>query len=283
MSRFTPSFQPITFRLAGWALALLGLCIAPAVAQEWIDDENRYPILNEVGLEEKLDAMVPGDVTFRDLDENAVQLGDFFGGERSIVLTLNYASCPKLCGLQLAGLAESLGQTNLEPGVDFDLITISLDPFEKADAAKAVLQGFLAKFGREVDTSAWHFLRGPEANIRTVADAVGFYYVKDEKSGEYAHPPSAMVLSPDGKICRYVNGFTPDAKTLRLSIKEASLGQSGSTFDKLLFFCFSYDSSTGKYSFVAWRLLRIGGVLTVISLITGIWMLQRSRAREESQ
>jgi protein SCO1/2 len=269
--------------LLGLMVALIGLCTPLQAAQEYVDQENRYPILNEVSLVEKLDAMVPGSLTFRDLDEKAVKLEDFFGGDRTIVLPLNYASCPKLCGLQLAGLAESLGETSLEPGEDYDLITISLDPNETAEAARAVLQGFLTKFGRDVDSSAWHFLRGSEVNIRAVADAVGFGYAKDEKSGEYAHPPTAMVLSPKGKVCRYISGFTPNPSTLRLSIKEASLGQSGSTFDKLLFFCFSYDTSTGKYSLAAWRLLRTGGVLTIVFLITGIWMLQRSRAREVSQ
>jgi protein SCO1/2 len=268
--------------LLGLMVALVGLCTPLQAAQEYVDQENRYAILNEVSLVEKLDAMVPGDLTFRDLDENAVQLADFFEGDRTIVLTLNYASCPKLCGLQLAGLAQSLGEISLEPGEDYDLITISLDPTETAEASKAVREGFLAKFGREVDRTSWQFLRGPEANIRAVADAVGFGYAKD-KNGEYAHPPTAMVLSPKGKVCRYISGFTPNPSTLRLSIKEASLGQSGSTFDKLLFFCFSYDSSTGKYSLAAWRLLRTGGVLTIVFLITGIWMLQRSRAREVSQ
>ncbi|MCA9000975.1 MAG: SCO family protein [Planctomycetes bacterium] len=283
MFRFPRALQSLAFTLAGCTLTFVGLCTAPAVAQEYVDDENRYPILNQVGVDEKLDAQVPGDVSFRDLDENAVQLGDFFKGDRTVVLTLNYATCPKLCGLQLAGIAEALGATDLEPGEDYTLVTISLNPYEKAEAARAVLQGFLAKFGRDVDTSAWHFLRGPEANIRQVADAVGFRYVLDPESGEYAHPPTAMVLSPEGKVCRYVNGFTPDPKTLRLSIKEASLGQSGSTYDKLLFFCFSFDSSTGKYTLAAWRLLRTAGVLTVFGIVTGIWMLQRSRRREESQ
>lgn len=282
-------FRPLRFTntsvvsLLGLAAALMTLGSPARAAQEYVDDTNRYPILNKVGLDEKLDAMVPGDVSFRDLQDQPVQLGDLFNGERSIVLTLNYATCPKLCGLQVKGLAESLSQSNLIPGVDFDLITISLDPDEKAEAAKLVLQGFLKTLGQPADSTCWQFLRGPEANIRQVADSVGYRYAYDEKSEQYAHPPTAMVLSPDGKVCRYISGFNPDPTTLRLAIKEASLGQSGSTFDKLLFFCFSFDSSTGKYTLAAWRLLRTGGVLTVVFLITGIWMLQRSRAREVSQ
>ncbi len=283
MFRLSRTSNASTLHLLGWMVAWVGLCSPFAAAQEYVDDENRYPILNEVSLVEKLEAMVPGDLAFRDLDENAVKLGDYFGGERTIVLTLNYASCPKLCGLQLAGLAQSLGGINLEPGEDYDLITISLDPKETAQASEAVRDGFLAKFGRQVDPSAWHFLRGPEANIRAVADSVGFGYAKDEKTGEYAHPPTAMVLSPEGKVCRYLSGFDPDPSTLRLAIKEASLGQSGSTYDKLLFFCFSFDTSTGKYTLAAWRLMRTGGILTIVFLITGIWMLQRSRTREVSQ
>ncbi len=271
------------FHLAGWSLLLVCLSAPLAAAQEYVDQDNRYPILEGVGLTEKLDEIVPGDLVFRDLQDKEVKLGDYFTGERSIVLTLNYASCPKLCGLQLGGLAQSLGRTDLEPGEDYDLITISLDPNETAEASEAVLQGFLTRFGREVDSSSWFSLRGTEANIRAAADSVGFGYAYDEKSGEYAHTATSIVLSPEGKVCRYIRGFDPDVKTLSLMIKEASLGQSGSAFDQVLFFCFSYDSSTGQYTLAAWRLLRTCGALTVVFLITGIWMLQRSRARDESQ
>ncbi|MCB9906531.1 MAG: SCO family protein [Planctomycetes bacterium] len=265
--------------LLTWTLVAL----APGARAMQVDPSVLPEELKGVNLEDRIGTQVPTDLAFKDIDDKPVTLGQFFQSDRPVLLTLNYASCPRLCGLQLRGLAVALGETDLEPGKDFDMLTISLDPNEESQQTRAVKQGFLDAFGRPVDGSAWNFLRGAEANIRAVADTVGFQYTKDEKTGEYRHPALTMVLSPEGKVLRYIEDLQPDQSTVRLSIVEAAQGKRGPSLgDRFLLFCYAYDPETGKYSLAAWRLMRSAGVLTIVFLATGFWVLQRARAREEN-
>jgi len=240
------------------------------------------PKLAGVELEELLGNQVPGDREFRDLKDAPLHLRELFQGDKPILLTLNYATCPKLCGLQLRGLADALSGLAIQAGSDYEMITISLDPNEKAEQTIAVRDGFIGFFPDGFDKSAWHFLRGQEADIRAVADSVGFAYTKDEETGEYNHPALAMVLSPSGEVLRYIKGLMPEPSTLRLAMAEAAQGKQGiSLGDRVLLFCYSYDSGTGRYTLAVWRLMRSAAVLTILSLLGGFWMLQRSSAKEE--
>ena len=269
------------------ALAL-GVLVHDAPAQRINLDVQKQPDasvmpkqLEDVNLSEKLGAQVPIGTPFRDLEEKSLEIGRLFQGDKPILLTLNYATCPKLCGLQLKGLADALSGLAVRPGEDYAMITISLDPTEKAAQTIAVRDGFLRHFPEGMDKSAWHFLRGEEASIRAVADAVGFQYSYDEETGEYLHPALAMVLSPEGKVMRYIEGLVPEPATLRLAIAEAAEGKQGlSLGDRVLLFCYTYSSETGKYTLAIWKLVRFAAVFTVLSMAAGFWMLQRSRAKD---
>ncbi len=285
-----PRIQLTSTRLSRSLLVLVAVLAAGPVdravgAMQLQTQADEMPKqLENVDLTERLGNQMPGELTFLDLENNEVQLGDYFEGHKPIIFTLNYATCPKLCGLQLQGLAQALGELNLDPGMDYDLLTISLDPEELPEQTIAVSKGFLSAFGRMVDPKAWHFLRGEAANIRLAADSVGFEYERDEKTGEYMHPALAMVLSPDGRVMRYVRGLAPEKFNLRLALLEAAEGKQGKSLgDRILLFCYSYDPDTGQYTPAAWRLMRTAAVLTLVFLAAGFWKLQRSRAREENQ
>ena len=221
------------------APAAFGQAVRPAEP-----DPNVVPFeVREVTVEEKLGDRVPGDLLFRDHAGGIVELGDLFDGTRPVLLTLNYSRCPKICDTQLRNLAETAAAMELEPGEDYRLVTVSIDPREGPRVSRGRRRGYLDVVGR----GDWSFLTGAPGAIRSLAAAVGFRYRFDPVRDEYHHPPVAILLTPEGVVSRYLHGLSFEADTLRLSLVEASEGEIGTTADYFPLVCYRYDPATGKY------------------------------------
>jgi protein SCO1/2 len=222
--------------------------------------------LDGVGIDEKLEAQLPADLIFTDPSGKDVRLGDLFDGERPVILTLNYASCPQLCGLQLNGFVKTL--ENMEDwtvGDQFRVVTISLDPNETAERSSDFRNALLSNYGRrEQAMSGWTFLRGSEEDIRQLADTVGFRYNYVEETGQYAHTAALMLLDPQGRVARYLYGIDFKPSTLRLSLSETADSKFVSTIDALILRCFMYDAASGSFVANAWNLTRY--VLSFLAL-----------------
>jgi protein SCO1/2 len=234
--------------------------------------------LDGVGVSERLDEPLPLATPFLNSRGDEVALGEFFSADRPVILSLTYTSCPMLCHLQLEGLVQSLRNVSLNPGEDFEIVNISIDPQESPRRARETRQKHLRGYGRPGIDDGWHFLVGKEASIREVADAVGFQYRWIPERNEYAHAAAIMICTPDGRVSRYLYGVRFPDSTLRLSLIEASKGRIGSSFDQLLLFCFHYDAATGKYSPMAFRIVQVGGCLTLAALLIGLvpyWLRSR--------
>jgi len=260
------------------ASSLLLAALSPALAQP-----TPQELTKQVGIDQNLDAQVPLDLTFRDETGAPVRLGDCFRG-KPVVLSLVYYECPMLCGLIFDGLLKSLRVLPLDVAEDFDIITVSFDPGETPQLAAAKKENCLRQYGRPGAAAGWRFLTGDEASIRALTDAVGFRYVYDPATDQYAHASSLMVLTPNGRIARYLYGIEYQPRDLKLSLVEAADGRIGSPVDQLLLLCYHYDPTTGKYGLVVMNSIRIGGFLTVASLLTFVVaMLRRERrsARRE--
>ena len=265
----------LTVCLLAMSMAFFALPVAAAAlpADPSVASERTEALpndLQDVGITEHLGAAVPVDLPFVDTEGRTIRFGDFLG-TRPILLTFNYSSCPMLCSLQLDGLAGALREVRLSLGKDFDVVTIGLDPQEKpermqATAARYAKQVDAEQVGRPEAASGWHFLRGEETSIAAMAKAVGFRYTYLEDVREYAHAAVAVLLSPQGKVTRYLYGVTYEPKTLRWSLVEASKGQIGSVADQVLLFCYRYDATKGHYAPFARNVMRLGGVLTVLLL-----------------
>jgi protein SCO1/2 len=228
--------------------------------------------MQEVGVTEHLDAQVPPDLPFVDTQEHPVTLGDFLDGKRPVILTLNYSNCPMLCSMQLNGLFEGLDKLEWDLGQNFQMVTVSIDPKESPIRARQTKQKYLKTYGRPGVAEGWHVLTGEEENIHRLADTVGFHYKYLPDSGEYSHVAALMILTPDGRVSRYLYGIEYSAQTLRLALVEAAEGKIGSTVDQLLLFCFRYDADKGRYGPAAVRMVQIGGTLTVV-LLGGVLMV----------
>lgn len=243
------------------------------------------PVAKSVeGLEpvEHLDAPLPLDLTFKDETGRFRKLSEFFDGERPVVLNLAYFSCPMLCNLVTEGLVEAIQEMeemDWTLGDEFRVLTVSIDPRDTPSAARERKQILVSGHHLPAAVGGWNLLTGREQNIRKLAETVGFRYEWNDYRNEYAHGAVIILLTPEGHVSRYLGGIKYDAKTLRLSLVEASDGKVGSTLDKLFLLCYHYDPTTAEYGPMAQRIMRAGGLVTLFVIAGGILLLQRSRRR----
>jgi protein SCO1 len=225
----------------------------------------RPPALQNVGIDQHLDAQVPPDLAFRDETGQAVKLGDYFG-RKPLILDLVYYSCPMLCGESLAGLTGSMRLLKFDAGKEFDVITVSFDPRETPELAAAKKADYVKRYGRNSAASGWHFLTGPAESINALTKAVGFQYQYDARLNQFAHATAIMVLTPQGRISRYFYGVDFPPKDLRMGLVEASQGKIGNAVDQVLLYCYHYDPATGKYGAVIVNILRLAAAATILIL-----------------
>jgi protein SCO1/2 len=241
---------------------------------------TRPPRLENVGIEQHLDAQVPPDVTFRDSTGNTVKLGDYFG-RKPLILNLVYYNCTMLCGEALAGLASAMRLIKFDVGNEFDVVTVSFDPRETPAMAAAKKIEYVKRYGRPSAASGWHFLTGQPESIDALTKAVGFQYQYDEKSNQYAHATAIMVLTPQGRISRYFYGVDFPPKDLRMGLVEASQGKIGNAVDAVLLYCYHYNPETGKYGAMVANILRlVATVLLLGGLLFILWRLDRAATQK---
>jgi protein SCO1/2 len=191
-----------------------------------------------------------------------------------------YYGCPMLCKLSADGLMSTLSTLTLQPGEDFSIVTLSFDPREKPELSAGARQMAIERCGAEAVERGWRFLTGNESEIAAVTEAVGFRYMFDEKTGQYAHATGVFVLTPDGVISRYLSGIDYSPRDLRLAVVEASGGKVGAVSDQVLLLCYLYDPTTGKYGLAIITAVRAAGLVTVGALAAAIVvMLRRERRR----
>ena len=238
-------------------------------------------ILQQIGVDEHLRAQVPLTATFRDHRGRRVRLSDLVDGTKPVLLNLAYHSCPQLCSMVQDAVVKSIEQIPWGVGDEYDVVTISIDPRDRPQDAARVRQRILAKYDRPDAGTGWHFLVGDEANIRAVTEAVGFRYFYDAEQGQYGHPATIMLLTPHGKIARYLYGLEFAPNDVRIGLFEASEGRSINTIEQLILYCYHYDPHGSKYVLIAAKVMKLSGALTLGSLVAFIgilwWRFERRR------
>ena len=237
---------------------------------------QKLPGLQFVGIEQHLNAEIPADLAFRDELGNNVKLGDYFASGRPVILNLGYYQCPMLCGEVLQGLTGSLKVLTFDVGKDFDVVTVSFDPHETPDMAATKKRDIMRRYGRAGADKGWHFLTGSAESINALTKAVGFQFQWDEKTQQYAHATTIVVLTPDRHVAQYFYGVEFPPKDLRLGLVEASQNKIGSITDQMLLYCYHYDPRTGKYGAIISRIMSIAGAATILFLGTFIFILYRA-------
>ncbi|MBM4346520.1 MAG: SCO family protein, partial [Deltaproteobacteria bacterium] len=210
-----------------------------------------------IGIDEKLGQVIPLDLTFRDETDHPVPLKKLIG--HPTILALVYYSCPDVCSFLLHNLAGTLTQLLAEPGKEYGVVAVSFDETEKPELAREKKKLYLSMIEKPFPEDAWSFLTGDQENIQKLADSVGFRFKREGKA--FQHPVALIVLSPNGKITRYLYGMEFLPFDLKMAILEASEGRVGPTISKVLRFCFSYDPKGRKYVF---NTLKVTGIVTFI-------------------
>lgn len=240
--------------------------------------------LEGVGITEKLGESIPLDLSFTDENGKAVTLRDYFSSGKPVILNLGYFGCPMLCGLVMNGMTDAIKDISLAPGTDYTVLSISFDPSETHTLARVKKQNYIRELGKPTAAAGWHFLTGSEANIKAITDAVGFQFKWIEARREFAHAAAIIVLTPEGKLSRYLYGTTFPPQTVRLTLVEAAEGKIGTTIDQFLLFCLQYDGDQHRYAIAAMNIMRLGGFITIVCIGSWIFLAlrrERKRVREE--
>jgi protein SCO1 len=258
---------------------LLLLCISPQVRAQLTADPAQSAssspfIFKQVRFDQRLGEYVPLNLQFTDEHGQQVVLGQFFNNG-PVILTLAYYRCPMLCTQMLNGLVRTLRQLDSEIGKDYQVVTVSIDPSDTTALAGSKHEMYSVRYGRSGADTGWHFLIGKEPEIRKLADAVGFHYAYDPASQQFAHASGIVILTPQGVVSQYTYGVSFPERDIRLGLLRASQKQVGSIVDQVLLYCYHYDPQTGKYGLVISRALTLSGLLTVVLMGSGLFILFR--------
>ena len=265
-------------RYTSIALVLL-LAAVTATAQMIPDNVGQSskglpPALVNVAFDPQLNAQLPLDVTFNDENGHPVLLRDYFG-QKPVVLTFVYFTCPMLCSQVEQSLVGTLKMISFNPGKDYDVVLISMDPSDTPDEALKKKHEALSRFARPSTEVGWHFLTGNKESIDEVAKAAAFRYSYDPQTKMFGHASGILLLTPDGRISRYFFGVEYPPSNVRLGLVDASAGKIGTAVDHILLFCYQYDPTKARYSATILTVIRMGGVATLFCLAIGFVIFRR--------
>jgi protein SCO1/2 len=182
-----------------------------------------------------------------------------------------------LCTQVLNGAVNALHALSFDPAKDFEFVVVSVNPGETPALAREKKAAYVSRYGRAGGDIGFHFLTGREDSIKRLADAIGFRYAYDPAIRQFAHPALVTVLTPAGKVSRYLMGIDFAPRDMRLALVEAAGGKIGGTADALLLYCYHYDATEGKYSVAVADALRLGGLVTLV--LVGALFVRVTRQR----
>lgn len=222
----------------------------------------------DVKFDQKLDTQITLNNTFRDESGATVELKKYFSKGKPVVLVMPFYKCPGICSAMLDGVLKTVAdpKNKFKIGRDYHVVTVSIAPKETPELANAKKQEYLSLLGVPGAETGWHFLTGDEANIRKLADEIGYKYKYDPKTDNYAHASGIVVATPDGHVSRYFYGVEYPAGQMKLALTEASQGKIGSVVDQVILYCYHYDPQTGTYGLAIFRVMQVACFSTIFLL-----------------
>jgi protein SCO1/2 len=252
--------------------------VIPAYATE------KPPALEGVEITEHLGKQLTLEtLTFRNEENKSVPLTQFFKSGKPVILTLVYYKCPMLCNLVLNGVLDSIKKIDWNVGTQFEVITVSINPNEGAELARSKKSSYLKSYNRPGSDLGWHFLTGDESNIQSLASQIGFQYRYDPKDQQYIHAAAIYVITPQGKISRYLYGTSFKSQNLKMALLEASDGKvATSTLDRILLFCYHFDPTKNSYTLKVWRIAQFvlgAQALALAGMMIYLWRKESFKTR----
>ncbi len=267
-------------RFALLAFTLLAVLYVPANIAIAQVNNSQPEVLQGVGVEEKLGNFIPLNATFSTIDGDSTTLGTLLEQGKPVILNPLYYDCPMLCGLVIDGMIDVVDDLAWQPGKDYLIISFSIDPLEDHNVAATYRTQYLGKLKNTDAETGWYFLTGNKTQIDKVVESVGFKYTEVQGTGEYAHSAAIIMLSPEGKITRYLYGIRYNEFDVRNALYESADGKIGSTLEKVIMYCYQYDPSSGSYIPLAMNIMKLGGLATLIILgifLTIFWVREKRK------
>ena len=274
--KFTSTTRPF-LRLQQFCIVAVMACLSSVVSAGQLqtnedDFRSKKPEVSEnIGVDSMTGDMIPMSLQFRDTDGVLTELGSLFDGKQPVMLSFNYSDCPKLCSTQLKNMTQTLREVKKKFKVNdhFQMISISIDPNEQTVRLRETEDKYIKQYNEPGTEDGWHFMTGKQAEIKKLADACGFRYRYIARQKYYSHPPVFILISPEGKIVRYIHGLNYEVATIEQALIESAEGKIGSPINWLSYGlgCYVYDESSGQYNFQSMMIMKIGAAITVIALL----------------
>lgn len=246
--------------------------------------QRNADLLRQIGIDEKLGDYIPLDLVFTNENGEQVTLEQYFAEGRPVLLNLIYFRCPSICSLILNGVADGLRDLRWTPGNQFTVLTVSIDHNEDFELASQNREAYLRMLNRPGAENGWHFLTGTEDQIKALSDAVGFNFKWSEEAQEFLHGSAIMFLSPNGRVTRYLYGVQFSELNIRNALFDAADGRVGSTIERIMLYCFTFDEKTGAYTPYALGIMKVGGIaiLFILGITIGLfWLRDRKKAHSD--
>lgn len=257
----------------------------PELENPWVPRDPRAEPFLRISFRPELDTPVPLDLEFMGDDGFRTTLRERMIPGKPMVLLLMYYRCPTMCGLSLNGLVNGLIDINLEPGQDFTVMALSFDHSETHVTAAGKKFSAMESYGSHDNPEGWHFMVGNEPEILELTQAVNFGFKYDPADNQYAHGSGLLVLTPDGRLSRFLPGVVYPRMDLQLALVEAGEGLIGSLSDRLALLCYEYNPETGKYGLLINRIVLVACLITIAAvawLIIGLLRMERRREAASS-
>jgi len=228
----------------------------------------------EVGVDEHLDSIIPPNLVFTNEQNKQIKLGDILN--KPTILTLVYFDCPGLCSPLLDGVSEVVEKMGMELGKDYQIVTVSFNYMDTPEKAIQKKNTFLKRHSKG-HSKDWYYLTGDSADIHALVNAVGFRYKK--QGNDYIHPGVITIVSPKGKITRYLYGVTFLPFDVKMALIEAGKEQSRPTINRVLEFCFSYDPEGRRYTLAVTKISAT--IIIFLAVVFFVTLLIRSKRKKK--
>lgn len=238
----------------------------------------------DIGIDEQLGKKLPLNLYFSDETGTKKEFREFITGPTALAFV--YYECPGICSPLMTSIAEVVNKVNMEPGENYNIVTLSIDEFEKPPLAADKKQNYMKLIEKKFPESAWRFLTGDSLSIKTVADAAGFYFKRE--GTQFIHSGAVLFISGDGKICRYLypsysedKGYSILPFDFKMAITETSQGVSTPTIARVLQLCFSYDPEGKTYVLNLTRIFGAG--ILFMAVIFVLYITIKPKKKEKKQ
>jgi protein SCO1/2 len=237
---------------------LLLLCLSTVTAQK-LKTAGYKPKEVEIGVVEHLGDTLPLDLWFYNEKSEQVTLRSLI--DRPTIMSFVYFDCPNLCSPLMDGIADVVSKMDMTLGNEYKIITISFNTGDTPEKAREKKKNFVQRISKE-NQKDWIYLTGTQENISAITAAAGYKYTP--QGLDFAHPSVIMVVSPAGKITRYLYGLTYLPFDVKMAVIEAQKGIARPTANRILEYCFAYNPASQTYTL---QVTRIVGIITIFFLV----------------